>query len=770
MTGTNSIFRASALAATAFLLLILSAFTADPAAAQVTGISYTITPSVERINFGENAGLGNEYLFGGRIGFGFGEFVELNGLYLYNPSIVTDFTRYPAPDDLSAGLTGLPGREVSIERFGAEFRVNLARTGLLPFVQAGTGILRLNPENIAPTRTIYLSGGGGLQYSVADRYTLNVRADYLTFRHDVGVSLLSEVDRDDLSVDASAFGLRPVDNLALGVGLQIYLGGRARGQLTAVDAAFLDQFGQGLRGLVLQVEPSTSWARLGSALGFAEELAFTGLHAGVDFGPFVGLRGFYWRARTDGTLFEFEPIQAYGGEVKLNFAAPTSGIVPHILFGAGFLDVGDDYVGPTGLTPDSRPFATGGGGLSIPLAGPVRIQGSIRALLMTERDIDDLNDPGDVRPHYMYSVGLSLGLGRRTVPAAALHDRELQRTRDLARTDVARLSEELQRREAEIAASEARIAELGALLERAQQGDEAAARLLAAEMERRRLEPPRRDAPVPPALAAPSDRFVTLPVPVEGEIYIRYGPAGGVFIESLTGDAPVVIDGTGAAPRAVTGEALTAEQIRQIVRQTVREEIGTAPLDQTVAMQMERRLEERMIAFERSLDRRLAEIRGRDPVIIQTPGAVRLTPDGRIAGPGTRLNAIMPFAGLNIGDPVQITAGVRADLSTPTFSPFHLLIDGSAGLGVGNTSYNLHTNLALPFSLRRADPLRYYAGGGLGIKRFNDQPEGVPDLQVVLNVLGGAEYFYRFGYIFGEYMTSNFFDYNRFAAGFRFEF
>jgi hypothetical protein len=389
---------------------------------------------------------------------------------------------------------------------------------------------------------------------------------------------------------------------------------------------------------------------------------------------------------------------------------------------------------------------------------------------MSERDIDDLNDPGDVRPHFMYSVGLSLGLGRRAVPAATLLDRELQRTRDLARTDVARLSEELQRREAEIAASEARIAELGALLERAQQGDEAAARLLAAEMERRRLEPVRRDTLVTPTCAAAADRFVTLPVPVEGEIYIRYGPAGGVFIESLTGDAPVVIDGTATAPRAVAGEALTAEQIRQIVRQTLREEIGTAPLDQTVAMQMERRLEERMIAFERSLDRRLAEIRGREPVVIQTPGAVRLTPDGRIAGPGTRLNAIVPFAGLNIGDPVQITAGVRADVSTPTFSPFHLLVDGSAGLGVGNTSYNLHTNLALPFSLRRADPLRYYAGGGLGIKRFIDQPEGVPDLQVVLNILGGAEYFYRFGYIFGEYMTSNFFDYNRFAAGFRFEF
>ncbi|MFH0777056.1 MAG: hypothetical protein V2A71_00350, partial [Candidatus Eisenbacteria bacterium] len=146
--------------------------------AQVTGISYTLSPIVEGVSFEDESGLKDAALFGGKLGFGFGEFIELNGLYVVGDPLRTDFGGLPGFDDATTVLLShLPSRDTELHMVGGELKFNLGRSALLPFVTLGTGVVRFVPDDLNDSKVIYLRGGVGLQYSFRDRYAIVAQAN-----------------------------------------------------------------------------------------------------------------------------------------------------------------------------------------------------------------------------------------------------------------------------------------------------------------------------------------------------------------------------------------------------------------------------------------------------------------------------------------------------------------------------------------------------------------------------------------------------------------
>lgn len=122
-----------------YYVLFLLLLSATPLYAQVTGLSYTFAPIGSRVNFDVNAGISSSYAYGGAIGLGFGEYLELSAEYTMSDGAKIDFSRYATTDAVRATLVARDGTPVQVDRMGLNMRLNLGRNYLLPFVQASTG-------------------------------------------------------------------------------------------------------------------------------------------------------------------------------------------------------------------------------------------------------------------------------------------------------------------------------------------------------------------------------------------------------------------------------------------------------------------------------------------------------------------------------------------------------------------------------------------------------------------------------------------------------
>ncbi|RMF20545.1 MAG: hypothetical protein D6765_16765, partial [Bacteroidetes bacterium] len=141
--------------------------------AQVSGISYTLSPAGEYTWWDNRAGLDDGFLAGGKLGIGFGEYLELRGSYLRSLDLKTDFADFGAPILLDSLFTP---RDVDLTRWGGELKANFSRGHLLPFLTLGTGIQSIQLDTFAKNEHIYLSVGAGIVLSLGDRYTLTLEA------------------------------------------------------------------------------------------------------------------------------------------------------------------------------------------------------------------------------------------------------------------------------------------------------------------------------------------------------------------------------------------------------------------------------------------------------------------------------------------------------------------------------------------------------------------------------------------------------------------
>ncbi|NBB86118.1 MAG: hypothetical protein GVY12_07875 [Bacteroidetes bacterium] len=839
------------------------------AQAQFSDVGYNGSATGEYIFFDDQAGLSDGFLYGGRLGLSFGEYLQLRGLYMFGENIETDFSGFSGNDEaVLAALRNQEGREIDIQRYGAQLQANLGSEGTIPFVQVGTGVIEIDPQDrfdfgsIGQTESIYAEAGIGLRFPVGRSVTVSVVGQGLAYRYNPGSALLSDEDiaaiNEELPADEQitrdVFNQQTVFNPSVSAAIGFRLGGRPAGQQTAVDEGFRGLFSDGLQ---LTAEPFYGTIDFNDALNFPSTQSFAGVNVGADISPLIALRGFYWRATDAGEVPNgavrdwFQDLQLYGGELELRLDTEiSSGITPYLLVGGGYAEVLSDYRGRDGAPVDSRYFASGGGGLDIPVTERIGIRGGVRGLLMSNQDVADVSSPNSVFASVAYTAGLTFNLGqdrqtpeeRRAAARQREFEQEIAEARSAEEQRIAELEAEidsLRQAEAEFAQ---RIAEVRAEAQ-AEGRDPDAAEAEVREQTEAEVSPDTSASEDAVAAAsdttrAPqetaaqeqeaqvqeeqvvrireerrsnlSDRVIEVPIPEEGEIYLRYG-TGGV---QQAGSAPQA-QPQGQAPAA----GLTAAQVRQIVqevvdqrmaeaggisqeeartlaREAIREELGEVAVteedvqtqvqeavrdrlenieDGTLSLAELQRLESRIESLDERMSREMTRLRTEgldrpaETQVVRDREVIRETGDGgSITRPfGRSFTGIQPIGGFRTGDgTTQGILGVRGDFRQAG-SSIRFIPELSAGFGGDGTSYTLLASGMLPLiSVGPEQRITPYTGLGAGFTTRS----GFSGLNLRLNLLVGAEYQLDRNNLFVEYNTLDFFDVNRFIGGVRIRF
>ena len=88
---------------------------------QVKDISVTLSPEAEYTLWDDMSGLEDGVLLGGKVGFGFGEYVEIRATYMQALDLKTNFKDFGLVNYSDALFTA---RDVKLTRMGGEFKAN----------------------------------------------------------------------------------------------------------------------------------------------------------------------------------------------------------------------------------------------------------------------------------------------------------------------------------------------------------------------------------------------------------------------------------------------------------------------------------------------------------------------------------------------------------------------------------------------------------------------------------------------------------------------
>jgi hypothetical protein len=530
--------------APAVLCMLLGA-----ADARAQGIAYEISPAAAHLRWSDALGFDNDFLYGARVGLRFGHFVDLQGYFFTRPELRVDPTVLPSVP----GFVPPAGEQnVDIRAFGANVALNFSSGRTVPFVRAGAGVLQLNPADWGRSDQILLKAGGGLRFGLAGGLEGEVFAENWAFR----------LNRFQLFAPADAFDDPEADdlrhNLALGAALNIPLGGDRGGP------------GVGLRGAAFALEP------IGGRLEFADELNLArqnllGARAGLDFGRLVGVRGFYWRGMND-DFDDTAPIEGYGGEVQFNVGGGP-GISPYLVTGAGEINFREGFRDELGQPRSSQTMLILGGGAALALSERVRLNVGLRDYIMSEGRLEDVRRTDQLFHNWLLNAGISFAVGG-TTPT-------VRDERALAEAERLRAETERLRREQEERFEQLRTEQDEQIRQLREEQEQRIERLVAENERLRRLAERRaelRDIDIDPeerVLRAVDPRTLAIPVPVDGEITIRFGDAAAPrVLERPVGVRP-------DEPGEVAG--LSARELQQLIREVVRDEVRRELPPQAVA-------------------------------------------------------------------------------------------------------------------------------------------------------------------------------------------
>ena len=785
-------------AASIGLLVLLSAMMAQPAAGQFRDVGYTFEPTVQGVLQEDNAAFESEELYGGALGLSFGRYFQASVEYLVNTGLTTNFSNIDR-------LDGLIDRDLDVRRYGPRLRFNLYDRRVIPYVTLGSGVLRFDPEGEEASRTIYGSVGGGITFSAYDRYRISIGGDLLGYRYDPVATFLGPEGAQDFET-----GTELVYSPALSASVSLFLGGRSLEEQTAVDRALREQFGGSsfLRGVRLFVNPFHGRIEFNDALGFPKDQNVAGINAGVSLGPYVGLRGFYWRGTEGGAVSEdivggFDKIQMYGSELQLRLNLDLGqGFVPYAKVGGGYLDVLEGYQEdiPSGTSPPAdRFFGIGGLGLEVPLTQSVKLSGGARGLVTDNPNQVEAGDPGDLYGSLMYTAGIQFRLGggaRRSTPEAPeptpvfvpadSPDTTAPTAEPTGEPSVASdAPSESERLRARVDSLETVLATLQSNPPRQAPPQDGAGRQSPADTIR---------------VAGPTGRPVErsrqvmmVPVPEQGEIYVRFGEGTASEVQTAPAPQPSTSDASEQRPGTIedrvrealrqglqqqapadTAQGLSDADIERMIQRTVRDVMGqrqeATTQRESAQTQQVQRLQEQID----ELQRQLQQQRTSAPEQSQRTAAPAPTDPGD-GVPfyretlGRPLTYLVPIAGYRGGEGTnQFQIGVRGDYrSTPT-SRLHFVPELSFGLGGGEVSPTILLNGAYSF-LRSTTtdfvsaPVEPYAGAGVGIASL-----GGFTFEPVTNLMFGLDYrFSNNQLVFLEYSALDFFDTSRVHVGVR---
>lgn len=406
-------------------------FAAMQANAQVKDVSVTLQPTASYNWFDDNTAIEDGVMIGGRVGFGFGEALEIRGIYeksidLKNTVEGIDFLDESVADNFTS-------RDVEVERIGGEFKANIPTGGsLAPYLTLGTGVQKLTVDNFNDTgeeresEQIYASAGLGFKVNLSDRITLNLEGKNTVFNLDPSNVLYVPAEDSDFEEWLGDDSNTRMYNWSVLAGLQIYLGGREPSSMNELDRAYYRKFSGGLGGFKFSLEPGGAYINFNDDTNFKDTYLIGG-QVGFDLNQYVGLRGYYYQSTHDEEIStDWDEMAVYGGDViaKLNVAR---GLVPYITLGGGYINVYDAYVGKDGLTgAESGYFAKGGVGLNVPVTPNLELFGSANLMYTTDRPLDDVQNtvsPDELMQHTMYTAGIRFQLGKTANEDEIVEDR-----------------------------------------------------------------------------------------------------------------------------------------------------------------------------------------------------------------------------------------------------------------------------------------------------------------------------------------------------------
>jgi hypothetical protein len=742
------------------LVILLIAVSPGKIAAQVTGVSFSFSPSGEYLIFEDNAGLKPGYTYGGSVGLGFGQYIELYANYMYGDRFRTDFTRLRGGDEgVSERLGLLANHDVTIQRYGLSTKINLASTAIVPYFTMGTGIIRMDRNNLNASESLYISGGAGLMASVASRYSFFIQASHFGYRYNPGSTFLRGSELNSARLQPSNFSQVDVTNWSLLLGLKAYLGG-SRFEDSGDNVYFLDEFNGGWSNLRYAFDAFYGQIFFEESLGFPSTTHIVGLQAGADFGPYVGLRGFYWRGIDDRDGLEIDKLHMYGALFRAAFF--RSGVTPYVNVGGGYMHVMDGYDPGMLTNPQSQMFALTGVGVEANITNSVVLKGDISAIALTKDGIDNASSPSAVNLSPMFTLGISYRIG--DFVTRRKRDRRpdvVDAARPTVTTGIDPITRELeQRQRMQIMREVALSTEIARALA---DGDTLVAQNLTSELDRVRQQVPRaEDIAIDPETGRETvierridDRVITLPVLEDGEIYIRFGKP-----------APTT------PARAAGTESETVRDLERRVEQLLREReavrTGQPQTGVTVVPSGDDSFERRMRQFEERmmdvLDRRLSQA-GVATQPATTPSSVTVYQER----PAGELNGIAAYLG--VANPFQGVLGIRGDYGTFLSGRVELVPEFVLGFGSDTRMYNINALVLVPLpELQYIRPFTPYTGLGLGLMAFSNPPDDVAGIQFTWSFHLGAERNLGPGKLFIEYVNLNLFNFNRLNAGYRYKF
>ena len=378
--------------------------------AQVKDISFAVAPTGDYVWWQKKTAITNGFMAGGYVGFGFGRNIELLGSYRQSIGMKSTLAGYDAPNAIS---NVFESKEVAVHRWGGELKGNIPMAySFQPYVTLGSGVQTIKANDLSQDQ-VYFALGLGAKFNLARRLTLNLQAKATRFSFDPSNVLYKPTE-----ANTSAYNTWINNNVdeenhlawSVGAGLQLYLGGRNPNQLTELDQAYTN-----LKSFKVVIEPTLGYLNFNSDSNLRNAY-FGGLALGVDFTEYISIRGYYHQAMTERKLStKFDKLSMYGGDflARLNVA---NGVVPYVQLGAGYMRVGDDYVGKVASVANkSGIFAKGGIGLAIPLGKRVELFGVANLLYTTHnKDVSTaLSAINELQSNVFYNAGIRIKLAKK---------------------------------------------------------------------------------------------------------------------------------------------------------------------------------------------------------------------------------------------------------------------------------------------------------------------------------------------------------------------
>lgn len=393
--------------------------------AQVKDISVTLSPVAEYTWWDNHAGLNDGALVGGKVGFGFGEFFELRGVYLQSYDLTTNFENFGLANFNASMYEPL---DVTLTRWGGEMKANVGTKKLKPYITLGTGVQYIEIPDQDKLGQIYASAGFGIKLNLFPRAVFSLEAKNTTYNFNAG-NLLTSADKTNFEVTVADFSNERLSNWALQGALEFYLGGRKPGTLSELDQAYLRQFRGGLRDIRWIIEPSVNYIDFNDKSLFRDTWMVGG-YAGVDITEYIGLRGFYFQAVEEMKLStDFDKLSMYGMELRARLN-DGNGITPYLTLGGGYLNPENNYLGIDNEEVKGGGFATGGLGLNIPLGKRVLVTGGAHAMLTSGKDALDISQTEEIQTNLMYTAGIKISFGKKSKSPEAVYEENLNRELD----------------------------------------------------------------------------------------------------------------------------------------------------------------------------------------------------------------------------------------------------------------------------------------------------------------------------------------------------